>query len=135
MSDVEEPSKTLLEPEAGDSLNDANAPEIGSGAARAAEGPNVDLIASGSPVWRGYLRALGPGLITGCADDDPSGISTYSVTGATFGYGLLWTALLTFPMMTAVQLMCGRLGMVTPLERLQRPSETATPHERIADLA
>jgi NRAMP (natural resistance-associated macrophage protein)-like metal ion transporter len=56
---------------------------------------------------------LGPGLITGCADDDPSGISTYSVAGAGFGYGLLWTALVSFPMMTAVQLMCGRLGMVT----------------------
>jgi NRAMP (natural resistance-associated macrophage protein)-like metal ion transporter len=60
-----------------------------------------------------FFADLGPGLITGCADDDPSGISTYSVTGATFGYGLLWTALVTFPMMAAIQLMCGRLGMVT----------------------
>jgi NRAMP (natural resistance-associated macrophage protein)-like metal ion transporter len=60
-----------------------------------------------------FFADLGPGLITGCADDDPSGISTYSITGATFGYGLLWTALITFPMMLAVQLMCGRLGLVT----------------------
>lgn len=60
-----------------------------------------------------FFADLGPGLITGCADDDPSGISTYSVTGATFGYGLLWTALISFPMMVAVQTMCGRLGMVT----------------------
>ena len=60
-----------------------------------------------------FFSELGPGLITGCADDDPSGISTYSVAGAMFGYGLLWTALASFPMMTAVQLMCGRLGMVT----------------------
>jgi NRAMP (natural resistance-associated macrophage protein)-like metal ion transporter len=60
-----------------------------------------------------FFADLGPGLITGCADDDPSGISTYSVTGATFGYGLLWTALISFPMMVAVQMMCGRLGMVT----------------------
>jgi NRAMP (natural resistance-associated macrophage protein)-like metal ion transporter len=60
-----------------------------------------------------FFSELGPGLITGCADDDPSGISTYSVTGAMFGYGLLWTALASLPMMTAVQLMCGRLGMVT----------------------
>ncbi len=60
-----------------------------------------------------FFEDLGPGLITGCADDDPSGISTYSVTGAVFGYGLLWTALLSFPMMVSVQLMCGRLGMVT----------------------
>jgi NRAMP (natural resistance-associated macrophage protein)-like metal ion transporter len=60
-----------------------------------------------------FFADLGPGLITGCADDDPSGISTYSVTGATFGYGLLWTALISFPMMVAVQTMCGRLGIVT----------------------
>lgn len=56
---------------------------------------------------------MGPGLITGCADDDPSGISTYSMSGAVFGYGLLWTALLSFPLMVSVQMMCGRLGMVT----------------------
>ncbi len=63
--------------------------------------------------FRLFFGRLGPGLITGAADDDPSGISTYSVTGATFGYTLLWTALFSFPLMTAVQLMCARLGMVT----------------------
>jgi hypothetical protein len=52
-------------------------------------------------------------LITGAADDDPSGISTYSVTGASFGYAPLWTALFSFPLMAAVQLMCARLGLVT----------------------
>ena len=52
-------------------------------------------------------------LITGAADDDPSGISTYSVTGAAFGYMPLWTALFSFPLMAAVQLMCARLGLVT----------------------
>ena len=52
-------------------------------------------------------------MITGAADDDPSGISTYSVTGASFGYAPLWTALFSFPLMTAVQMMCARLGMVT----------------------
>ncbi|HEY3277697.1 MAG TPA: Nramp family divalent metal transporter [Syntrophorhabdaceae bacterium] len=62
---------------------------------------------------RGFFADLGPGLITGAADDDPSGISTYSVTGATFGYMPLWTAILSFPMMASVQLMCARLGMVT----------------------
>jgi NRAMP (natural resistance-associated macrophage protein)-like metal ion transporter len=56
---------------------------------------------------------LGPGLITGAADDDPSGVSTYSVSGAAYGYVPLWTALVTFPLMAAVQLMCARLGMVT----------------------
>ena len=60
-----------------------------------------------------FFRDLGPGLITGCADDDPSGISTYSVAGAAFGYGTLWTALLSLPLMISVQMMCGRLGMVT----------------------
>jgi NRAMP (natural resistance-associated macrophage protein)-like metal ion transporter len=62
---------------------------------------------------RRSLAVLGPGLITGAADDDPSGISTYSVAGAAYGYGTLWIALLTFPLMAAVQLMCARLGMVT----------------------
>jgi NRAMP (natural resistance-associated macrophage protein)-like metal ion transporter len=62
---------------------------------------------------RRFFSKLGPGLITGAADDDPSGIATYSVTGATFGYGPLWTALFSFPLMVAVQLMCARLGMVT----------------------
>ena len=60
-----------------------------------------------------FFSNLGPGLVTGCADDDPSGISTYSMAGAAFGYGLLWTALLSLPLMISVQMMCGRLGMVT----------------------
>lgn len=60
-----------------------------------------------------FFRDLGPGLITGAADDDPSGISTYSVAGAAFGYTGLWTAVFSFPLMAAVQLMCARLGMVT----------------------
>jgi NRAMP (natural resistance-associated macrophage protein)-like metal ion transporter len=62
---------------------------------------------------RGFFADLGPGLTTGAADDDPSGISTYSVTGASFGYAPLWTALFSFPLMVSVQLMCARLGMVT----------------------
>jgi NRAMP (natural resistance-associated macrophage protein)-like metal ion transporter len=64
------------------------------------------------PVQR-FFTSLGPGLITGAADDDPSGISTYSVAGAAYGYAGLWTALFSFPLMAAVQLMCARLGMVT----------------------
>jgi NRAMP (natural resistance-associated macrophage protein)-like metal ion transporter len=62
---------------------------------------------------RAFFGELGPGLITGAADDDPSGISTYSVTGASFGYAPLWTALFSFALMVAVQIMCARLGMVT----------------------
>lgn len=59
------------------------------------------------------LRKLGPGLVTGASDDDPSGIATYSQAGASFGYATLWTALLTFPLMAAIQGMCARIGIVT----------------------
>ncbi len=62
------------------------------------------------PAW---LRALGPGIITGAADDDPSGIATYSQTGAQFGFGLLWTALYQLPLLIAVQEACARIGAVT----------------------
>src|ERR1700723_3586544 len=59
------------------------------------------------------LRLLGPGLVTGAADDDPSGIATYSQAGAQFGYGLLWTVFLTTPFMIAIQLVSARIGRVT----------------------
>jgi NRAMP (natural resistance-associated macrophage protein)-like metal ion transporter len=62
---------------------------------------------------RRFFAELGPGLITGAADDDPSGISTYSVTGAAFGFAQLWTVFFAFPLMTAVQIMCARLGLVS----------------------
>jgi len=62
---------------------------------------------------RRFFSALGPGVITGAADDDPSGIATYSVAGAQLGTSLLWTAALTWPLMAAVQMMCARIGMVT----------------------
>jgi NRAMP (natural resistance-associated macrophage protein)-like metal ion transporter len=60
-----------------------------------------------------YWHILGPGLITGASDDDPSGIATYSQAGAAFGFATLWTAIITFPLMAAVQEMCARIGMVT----------------------
>ena len=63
-------------------------------------------------VWR-VLRLLGPGLVTGAADDDPSGIATYSQAGAQFGYGLLWTVFLTTPFMIAIQLVSAEIGRVT----------------------
>ncbi|HTT08262.1 MAG TPA: divalent metal cation transporter [Gammaproteobacteria bacterium] len=56
---------------------------------------------------------MGPGLITGAADDDPSGIATYSIVGAQLGNSMLWTSLLTWPLMAATQMMCARIGMVT----------------------
>jgi len=60
-----------------------------------------------------FWQNLGPGLITGASDDDPSGIATYSQAGSQFGYQTLWTALITFPLMAAIQEMCGRIGLVT----------------------
>src|SRR6516225_6884050 len=59
------------------------------------------------------LKALGPGLVTGASDDDPSGIVTYTQAGAQFGLATLWTALLTFPLMAAMQGMAARIGLVT----------------------
>jgi NRAMP (natural resistance-associated macrophage protein)-like metal ion transporter len=67
-------------------------------------------------VFRASLRwtqLLGPGLITGAADDDPSGIGTYSIAGAQAGFGLIWMAWVTWPLMAAVQMMCARVGMVS----------------------
>src|SRR6185369_11201906 len=61
----------------------------------------------------GFWRSLGPGLITGAADDDPSGIATYSQTGAAYGFQLLWLAGFTFPLMAVVQEMCARIGLAT----------------------
>lgn len=60
-----------------------------------------------------YWHTLGPGLTTGASDDDPSGIATYSQTGAKYGFGLLWLAAFTFPLMAIVQEMCARIGLVT----------------------
>ena len=67
---------------------------------------------SHNPIVR-YFRILGPGLVTGASDDDPSGIATYSIAGAVHGYLFLWTAVITFPLMAAIQLVCARIGLVT----------------------
>src|SRR5882724_8581376 len=66
-----------------------------------------------SPAPAGLLRSLGPGLVTGAADDDPSGIATYSQVGAQFGYGLAWTMLFSFPLMAVIQVIAARIGCVT----------------------
>ncbi len=60
-----------------------------------------------------WFRRLGPGLITGAADDDPGGIATHSQVGAQFGVNMLWTVLLTYPLVTAIQSVCARIGRVT----------------------
>lgn len=62
-----------------------------------------------------FWNLLGPGLVTGASDDDPSGIATYSQAGAAFGLSTLWTALITFPLMASIQEMCARIGLVTSL--------------------
>src|ERR1700737_4259640 len=69
--------------------------------------------ASSGPVWRVYLRALGPGLVTGASDDDPSGIATYAQAGSSFGFSFLWAALVTLPLMATVQEICDRTALAT----------------------
>ena len=66
-----------------------------------------------APPKRGLLEVLGPGLVTGAADDDPSGIGTYSQVGAQFGYGMAWTMFFGFPLLAAIQAICARIGATT----------------------
>jgi len=80
---------------------------------RPAEVSNKAAATSKKNFVRRFFSVLGPGLITGAADDDPSGIATYSIAGAQMGTSLLWTALITWPLMGCVQFMCARIGMVT----------------------
>jgi len=68
---------------------------------------------NGKNIFRRFFSLLGPGLITGAADDDPSGVATYTIAGAQLGTSLLWTAFVTWPLMGCVQFMCARIGMVT----------------------
>lgn len=78
---------------------------------------------SATKLSKRLLRAVGPGVVTGAADDDPSGIATYSIAGAQLGTHLLWTAFFTWPLMAFVQMMCARIGMVTGMglaEALER---------------
>jgi NRAMP (natural resistance-associated macrophage protein)-like metal ion transporter len=63
-------------------------------------------------LFKRFLKRLGPGLITGAADDDPSGIATYSIAGASLGFTTLWTALVTLPLMSVVQFLCAKIGLV-----------------------
>lgn len=90
----------------------AELPRSGAGGCRDRTG-GVECVSVTSSRFRRFLRALGPGFITGAADDDPSGIATYAQTGAAFGYTQLWFALFVTPFMIAVQEMCGRIGLVT----------------------
>ncbi len=75
--------------------------------------PVVASLARERNPLRRLMRLLGPGFVTGASDDDPSGIATYANAGAAFGFGLLWTAVLTFPLMTAIQYVCAKIGLVS----------------------
>ena len=68
-------------------------------------------------ILRKILKLIGPGLITGASDDDPSGIATYSQAGAVYGLATLWTSIVAFPPMAAIQQMCARVGLVSYLTR------------------
>ena len=109
-----DPILSVVKPEA------QPADDVGQGEKRS------DLAAGGTPTagrttvdearrkgFLGFVQLLGPGLITGASDDDPSGIGTYSQVGSQFGYGLLWLALFTFPLMSAVQELCARIALQT----------------------
>jgi NRAMP (natural resistance-associated macrophage protein)-like metal ion transporter len=87
-------------------------PPLASEFEQAARGRRLPRV-TGRRRFSRILKILGPGLVTGAADDDPSGIATYSQAGAQFGFGTLWTMLLTFPLMVAVQDACMRIGAVT----------------------
>ena len=105
----------MTQGEGSESLRHSDAPVIphsepagGTGSLEAA------MMQEKNPVKR-FFKVLGPGLITGASDDDPSGIGTYAVAGASLGFTTLWTALFSFPLMVAVQLTCARIGMVSGL--------------------
>jgi NRAMP (natural resistance-associated macrophage protein)-like metal ion transporter len=78
----------------------------------AAHGADTRLTIAASALAR-FFRILGPGLVTGAADDDPSGIGTYSIAGAQFGFGVLWTAWFSAPLMASAQVLCSRLALIT----------------------
>ena len=75
--------------------------------------PEASLSPAPKPLRLRLLRVLGPGLITGASDDDPSGIATYTQTGAQFGYDVAWTLLFSYPLMAAIQIISARIGRTT----------------------
>src|ERR1700716_3008881 len=99
------------QPESVDEITKDDAPDVAKTGTPTAGRTTLDEAGKKGPL--GILQILGPGLITGASDDDPSGIGTYSQVGSQFGYGLLWTALFTFPLMAAVQELCARIALQT----------------------
>ena len=114
--DISDPILRAVKPQPEPSKDDLYKPEkekpkLAAGGSPAARRTGFDQARRQGPL--GWLQILGPGLITGASDDDPSGIGTYSQVGSQFGFGLLWTALFTFPLMTAVQELCARIALQT----------------------
>ncbi|MGN6717072.1 MAG: divalent metal cation transporter, partial [Candidatus Binatia bacterium] len=89
---------------------DAQAPTIPH--AEPMAGSKIDAQHEANPLKR-FLKLLGPGLITGASDDDPSGIGTYSIAGASLGFATLWTAIVTLPLMAVVQFLCAKIALVS----------------------
>src|SRR3984893_15540685 len=113
---IKDPLRARLKPfpePSGEELlkGDDKPPELAAGATPRAGRTTLDETRRKG--FFGVLQLLGPGLVTGASDDDPSGIGTYSQVGSQFGYGLLWTALFTFPLMSAVQELCARIALHT----------------------
>src|ERR1041384_4714386 len=81
--------------------------------ARPTAKPQARPVSSSRQAFRRISAMLGPGLITGAADDDPSAIGTYAVVGAQFGTALLWTAVVTWPLIALVQFVCARIGILS----------------------
>jgi Mn2+/Fe2+ NRAMP family transporter len=102
---VEDNTKTAIEKERIGDENNKEKPQ--------AEEPAKKVSKRSSSLLMSAFGTLGPGIITGASDDDPSGIATYSQVGAQFGFGMLWMVLFLYPLMTVVQEMCARIGIVT----------------------
>jgi NRAMP (natural resistance-associated macrophage protein)-like metal ion transporter len=98
---------------AGRKRNKENAPAIPASKPADVTGSLERAMASEPNPVKRFFKMLGPGLITGAADDDPSGIATYATAGASLGFATLWTAIITLPLMAVVQFVCGKVGMVS----------------------
>src|SRR5262249_32183818 len=104
--------RPMGEPSAEPPLDTRKVPLAPQGDRRGVVRPHRERVSGRIERLQERVRELGPGLITGAADDDPSGIATYTQAGAAFGYSTLWIALVTLPLMAGVQLMCARIGIV-----------------------
>src|SRR5664279_3317832 len=98
-------------------MADLDKPDTDADARRTVAGkgdePNVEAIRLETNLLVKALKVIGPGVVTGASDDDPSGIATYTSTGATFGFSILWMALVTLPMMASVQFISAKVGLST----------------------